>query len=598
MIAKLRRVLTNPRELTDRLGQEARNLWLYAAPPSPRIGPRPPAPALPDPDSLRRRHAGTPLAAAISGIAAEVRAHRFPLLGITLATGPRIHWRRDYLTGRETGLAYLRRIPYLDVERAGDHKLIWELNRHQHLVLLAQDALLNGNSESLAECAAQLTSWLDENPFHSGMNWTSALEGAFRALSWCWVWHLVGPSLPTPLRQSFWTALYRHGLHLETNLSHYFAPNTHLLGEAVALHALGLLFPEWPESERWRRTGHRVVDAQLHRQVQADGSHFEHSSYYHVYALDMFLFHAHLAGIPDEWRPVLSRMAIYLDTLLGPTRRLPFLGDDDGGRFFHPYGEHDAHGRATLATAALLTGIHDRWGWSSQDWPEQAGWWLSALPAAGGYPFLPGDRVFAASGLVARSTARAQILFDAGTFGWGQAGHSHSDALSLVVNADGQEVLIDPGTYTYVGDPARRQFYRGSAAHNTVRLNGADQALSAGPFAWAGRPEVTLVHHSAEKWEAHCRYNGFTHTRIIHFSAPGRITVEDSVSGPDGEQEIELYWHLGPNGEARLTLPAGTEAVDGWRSTALGRQEPAPVRRLRYRGRLPWRETWGIQLDP
>jgi len=43
-------------------------------------------------------------------------------------------------------------------------------------------------------------------------------------------------------------------------------------------------------------TGARVVRNELDRQVLADGCHFERSIYYHVYALDMFLFHAILRG--------------------------------------------------------------------------------------------------------------------------------------------------------------------------------------------------------------------------------------------------------------------------------------------------------------
>lgn len=596
MIGKLRRILGNPRELSDRLRQEARNLWLFVAPPSLEAITSM-APVLPSPELLRRRHGGTPLAAEIARLAAEIRAHRFPLLGLTLDAGPRIHWRRDYLTGRETGLDYLRRIPYLDVARAGDHKLIWELNRHQHLVILAQDAVLNGNAASIAECTTQLTDWLAENPFQRGMNWTSALEVAFRALSWCWVWHLVGAELPSPLDRGFCSALYRHGLHLETNLSHYFAPNTHLLGEAVALHALGTLFPDWPEASRWRQTGHRIVSQQLCRQVQTDGSHFEHSTYYHVYALDMFLFHVSLAGMPEGWRPVLVRMAVYLDALMGPSRRLPFLGDDDGGRFFHPYGDQAEYGRASLATAALLTGEKTSWAWSCRDWTQQAAWWLDTLPDGGEQPFQPGAATFASCGIVVRSTARVQILFDAGTFGWGPAGHSHSDALSLVVNVDGEEVLIDPGTYTYVADPAAREAYRGSAAHNTVRINHRDQASPNGPFAWRGRPAVSLTRDEAAVIEAVCRYDGYGHTRAIHFPTPGRITVTDTVTGPAGEQDIELHWHLGAAGRARVTFPAGTEPIAGRRSTALGREETAPVFRLAYRGPLPWCVEWEVRLD-
>ncbi len=143
---------------------------------------------------------------------------------------------------KETDLAYFRRIPYLDAARAGDHKSIWELNRHQHQVLLAQAYLLTGRDEFPDEIERQLESWFRANPFPRGINWASALEVAFRALSWMWIDHLAGARLTAETRQRLREGLYRHGLHLDANLSVYFSPNTHLLGEAVALHALGLMF--------------------------------------------------------------------------------------------------------------------------------------------------------------------------------------------------------------------------------------------------------------------------------------------------------------------------------------------------------------------
>ncbi len=86
----------------------------------------------------------TDFARQVIELATSIRAHRFALLGLAVDTGPEIHWRRDYERGIETGLDYFRFIPFLDARRAGDHKLIWELNRHQHLVTLAQAYLFTG----------------------------------------------------------------------------------------------------------------------------------------------------------------------------------------------------------------------------------------------------------------------------------------------------------------------------------------------------------------------------------------------------------------------------------------------------------------------
>ena len=537
---------------------------------------------------------------------------------MTLETGPDIDWRRDYTSGVATTAVFFRRIPYLDAARAGDHKSIWELNRHQHLVLLAQAYLFSGRQEFLAEIESELESWLAQNPFQRGINWTSALEVAFRALSWIWIYHLVGDRFSKPFRQRFLDGLYQHGLHLETNLSYYFSPNTHLLGEAVALHALGRLFPSFPPANRWQETGARVVRNELDRQVLADGCHFELSTYYHVYALDMFLFHAILrfddGGLDDTFRGKLTRMAVLLDSLMGSSGILPFIGDDDGGRFFHPYGQQcNRFGLATLATCGVFL---DRPEWIRDPGylDEQAAWWLPEpirkLPEKlpGSYQPQPCSARFANSGLVVMADGDVQLIVDTGPFGPGNAGHSHADTLSLVLRIGEEQILIDPGTYTYVADPAWRNRFRGTAAHNTVRIDGLDQGIPRGPFAWQSRPEVEVVRWESDSAQdlliAACSYAGMRHQRTIVFhKSARRIEVLDRIEGT-GEHRIEQFWHFGApvrqcpancfqvrSVMVTLEETAGVRLFEGgdygWVSPALGVKAPAPVVVVEQRFTLP-----------
>jgi hypothetical protein len=142
--------------------------------------------------------------------------------------------------------------------------MIWELNRHQHLIVLAQAYLLTGRSRYLDEIRAQLESWIAGNPFHRGTNWASALEVAFRALSWIWVFHLVGREMPRDFRARWLHMLYLHGCHLANNLSFYFSPNNHLVGEDWLARA-GAIFSRAP-AQRALGTTRRPRDA------RADGS--------------------------------------------------------------------------------------------------------------------------------------------------------------------------------------------------------------------------------------------------------------------------------------------------------------------------------------
>lgn len=447
-------------EIRFRLAQELGNLWMLANP--PRLGT---ASAVrlgcPDGRTVAGRLRGTAYAAEVERLAAL-----------------------DPVINAPSDLRYFRRIPYLDFEKVGDHKAIWEPNRHQHLVLLAQASLLTGRPEYAPAIERHLDSWYRGNPWLRGINWTSALEVAFRALSWLWVDHLVGDRLRG--RRRLLEELFRHGCYLERNLSLYFSPNTHLLGEAVALHALGTAYPDWPRAARWRETGAQILDAESRRQVRPDGSYFEQSTYYHVYALDLFLLHAVLSG---KVGPHLAPMADFLAVLLGPARELPFLGDDDGGRLFHPYGKRERFGRATLATAAAVLGRSDL-PVEPEDSYEQACWWIGAAPAG---RVRPASRLFPDAGLAVMVSGDVHAVFDAGPFGPGGAGHSHSDTLSLVVRVGEERILIDPGTYTYVAGAGWREAFRGSAAHNTLRLDGRNQATPAGPFRWMDKPEVKLL---------------------------------------------------------------------------------------------------------
>lgn len=108
--------------------------------------------------------------------------------------------------------------PLLGFSRVGDHKVIWELNRHQHLILLGQAYTLTGVTDYASEISRQLESWIEANPFQEGINWTGALEVAIRTLSWICVLHLAGDQLGDALRARIGTELYRHGLYVADNL--------------------------------------------------------------------------------------------------------------------------------------------------------------------------------------------------------------------------------------------------------------------------------------------------------------------------------------------------------------------------------------------
>jgi hypothetical protein len=621
--------LRSRRELSYRFRQEVANLVLLANPPSAALQPMSRLPCLPDPAAVAHACRDTAYAADVIRLAELVLQRRFPLLGTFLETGPDIDWRRDYQRGVTSRASYHRLIPYLDATRVGDHKIIWELNRHQHLVLLAQAFRVTDRQQFVDDIWAQLVSWWSANPFMRGINWASALEVAFRTLSWIWVYHLAGSRMPSQVHTRFICSLYQHGCYLERNLSTYYSPNTHLLGEAVALHALGRLFPGFPGAARWEASGGALVAQQMDHQVRGDGTHFEQATYYHLYATDLFLFHAVLANPEQSFRNKLEQMAEFIAAVSGHSRVLPLIGDDDGGRVFHPYGSRDRFGRATLASCGVL---FDRPEWvpDRDDLREQSAWWLgedarpsrdTSGPREGTRE--AGSRLFPDAGVAILTSGQIQVIVDVGPFGTGGAGHSHSDTLSLVVRRGVEEILIDPGTYTYV-DPDTRRRFRGSAAHNTVQIDGIDQAIQRNMFRWENPPRVELLRFMTTPTydfvEARCCYTGleladevsFSHGRSVLLlksqsttGGVGLLFVCDRVDGPNGEHVLEQFWHPGEStvvgtpqlarigNHACLVVPPG-EHIErevgghvGWRSTCFGQRDEAVVLAIRRRTTLP-----------
>src|ERR1043166_2731323 len=178
-----------------------------------------------------------------------------------------------------------------DLFIAGDKKIIWELNRHQHFQTLGQAYWLTGDERYARVCVAHLEAWMDANPPKLGINWTSSLEAAFRSISWLWAVHFFksSPSLTPEVFKRAWKFLYLSARHLESYLSTYFSPNTHLTGEALGLFYIGTMMPEFKEAKRWQELGSRILVEQLPIHVKSDGVYFEQSSYYHRYTTDFYL---------------------------------------------------------------------------------------------------------------------------------------------------------------------------------------------------------------------------------------------------------------------------------------------------------------------
>src|SRR6185312_5933584 len=439
---------------------------------------------------------------------------QFDLLGLRgLSFGDPIDWQLEPVSGKRKPLEHWSRLNYLDADLIGDKKIVWELNRHQYLVTLGQAYWLSGDERFAATFVEHLQSWMDQNPPKLGINWASSLEVSFRSISWLWAFYFFKDS--SRVNAEFFTSvakyLYLHAKHLETYLSTYFSPNTHLTGEALGLFYLGTMLPEFREAARWQEMGSRILIEQLSIHVQADDVYFEQSSYYHRYTADFYTHFLLLSRLNEVNLPaeVETRLGLLLDHLMYITRpdgTTPLFGDDDGGRLLMLDQQAANDFRSTLATGAALFKRADykfvsEWHgrpareeeWHGrpareEEWhgrpardeehigkmpmPHATVLWLLGPQGLSDYKALaaaePASRskAFSSGGYYVMrdgwNSAANYLLIDCGPHGMNNCGHAHADALSFDLAARGQTLFVDPGTYTYTGSKELRDWFRGS----------------------------------------------------------------------------------------------------------------------------------------
>ena len=548
----------------------------------------------------------------------------FDLLAFrNLSFGTPIDWHLEPIAGKRAPLVHWSRLNYLDADLFGDKKIVWELNRHQYFITLGQAYWLTSDERYSETFITHINSWMDQNPPKLGVNWASSLEVAFRSISWLWALYFFKKS-PALTPQTFLRIckfLYLNARHLETYLSTYFSPNTHLTGEALGLFYLGTLLPEFKEASRWRKKGLKILLKQLPRHVQPDGVYFEQSSYYHRYTTDFYLhlrllLSANQHPIPPELDEKLNLLLDHLMYITRPDGTTPLFGDDDGGRLLtlsHP-APNDF--RCTLSTGAAIFERSD-YKFVAGGVAEDTLWLLGPAgvtrldrlpavePETQSVAFHDGGYYVMRDGWTTNSN---YLFFDCGPHGTLNCGHAHADALSFELAVNGSTVLVDPGTYTYTGSQEMRDWFRSSNAHNTLTINDLSSSVPRGPFSW-----LTIARSKCTWWITHERFDyvvgshdGYkwlseptTHKRSIIFLKNNYWVLRDEVEST-GPLQLRARFHLAArvaplhskdntvriiseNGHSATLQMAGFASngvwttEDGWVSECYGEKTEAPV---------------------
>jgi uncharacterized heparinase superfamily protein len=310
----------------------------------------------------------------------------------------------------------------------------------------------------------------------------------------------------------------------------------HLWKDALALVWAGRLLEGGP-AERWRRLGESLLREQLRSQLLADGFHCERTPTYHALLVeDLLRLDAVLPDAPlrHEVRQGLARAGSALATVLHPDGEIALLNDS-------AFGQAPRGGALVAAAAARL-----------------------------GSPLPPHPEGLREAGILRLEWGGTLLFFDVGETGDRlQPGHAHADTLTLELSVEGRRVLVDAGVFDYQPGETRR-YARGTHAHNTLTVDGADQSEVWGVFRLGRRARPVGVERGREgdrPW-ACAGHDGYRvlpgrplHRRRVDAVPDGGWRILDEVTGA-GRHRVRSALRLHPGLAAHL--------ADGSRVTVEG----------------------------
>lgn len=491
---------------------------------------------------------------------------------------PGFNWHLDISSGKVFPKEFSKGIPLKD-QRRGNVKYTWEINRMLFLPNVCLKYRHTNDPKYLHQIKEILESWIDENPYLIGVNWARNIEVSIRLINWSLCWEILGVKELMSKDEDFksfvndkWIpSIYLHCKFSYLNPSLFSSANNHLVSEIAALFIATSIW-SFPESGQWNRYSKKMLEREMVRQHSTRGVNREEAAGYIQFSTDFFLL-SYLFGknsgneFSKGYRDILKGVFFYISNLLDVKGHLINYGDDDDGRAFMLESEpHFNNFRSLLTSGAILfqeaalkplsNGFDSKneilWGIAGKEMLEG----LADKPLKMESQFFVDEGHF----LFRKQNGEGQEIlmhFDAAPLGYlSIAAHGHADALSLILNVDGCPILLDAGTYTYRSSKVWRNYFIGTLAHNTVRIDGRDQAKSAGPTLWTEHYSTkvtssvtnqTLDQVSAE----HDGYlkNGVKHSRSITFDKKLQcFSIKDNIEIRDQKEHlIEIPWHVGPS---------------------------------------------------
>jgi hypothetical protein len=524
----------------------------------------------------------------------ELLLHRYGCFALCrLDLGKEISWNREYKRGIDTPLLFGPWMDYRDTESYGDFKYFWELPRFQHLITLAKAYCLTGKEEYAKEVVTQIDGFVRQSPYLLGVNWIMPMEASIRLISVGWITVFLREYLKKNAQACVLIGrlVRSHVDYITKNYAAYSSANNHLIAEAAGVFIAAICFGNLKGIRNNRDKAYQILCEEIIRQNYEDGVNKEQAVHYQILAFN-FLLLAGLLGrangveFPDQYWKMLEKQAAFLAAIADDNCLLPEIGDSDDGRAVL-LSETDSNPvQSILATSSVL--------FNRADFKARAGYfdetsfWLLGREGQKQFDDIKNQSAttdqparFEQGGyyvLTEGNSAKVKIVFDCGPLGFGAiAAHGHADSLSFTLGAYNLPFFIDPGTYTYIATDSFRNYFRSTAAHNTVVIDSENQSDIAGPFLWTKKANSFVQewedndrHIKIVGWhDGYCRLSDpVIHRRSIDFDKGNAVVVIMDFIESNASHMVEQYFHFAPEcvverlSENRFRIISGSDAVE------------------------------------
>jgi hypothetical protein len=396
-----------------------------------------------------------------------------------------------------------------------DIKYIWEPARFGWALTLGRAYLLSGNEEYAQSFWQYCEFFSSQNPANMGPHWISAQEVALRLITLVFASRMFQSSVHfTPERETNLVKfIITHAARIPPTLIYARAQNNnHLLSEAAGLYTAGIVLPDHPQADNWRKSGLYWFDRGLQSQISPDGSYTQHSTNYHRLMLQLALWVNLLIqsqtgsidirakndlykGLSSITRKRLSKASQWLLTLLDPdTGHVPNLGPNDGAYLFPLSGcsHNDYRPVVQSASKAFLGNIPLEPG----PWDEMLLWFNQDNQTSQEDNSL--NRVSNLRNFSPDDNNNPLVINHNNSWAYIRVANfdsrpGHADQLHFDLWWRGINVTPDVGTYQYNALPPWDNALKHTAVHNTITIDGADQMTNAGRFLWLDWAQGSVV---------------------------------------------------------------------------------------------------------